>query len=50
MNEIERDFDNDKLKEEINYPISITRKTAEAKLYQLKDIILALVSYYQIEK
>jgi len=49
IKEINNDFKNKKLKEELAYPISISRNLAEAKLCELKKIIIALVEYYKIE-
>ena len=49
IKEINYDLENTKLKEELAYPVSVSRKLAEAKLYELKKIIIALVEYNKVE-
>lgn len=49
LREIDIDLKNVKLKEEIAYPVSVTRNLAKSKIVNLKLIISSLVNYYLAE-
>ena len=49
IEEINNDLKNEKLREELIYPVSICRNLAKSKLFDLKKIIIALVEYYKVE-